>query len=934
VSRRFADSWIGCLLHCYPPAFRARFGAELRALMLAGLAQARRRGQLSAASFVCRSTLNTIAAGAAERTRRLGIDWFSATHLGTPKGAPSKKGGLSDSWDTPDPAATYRGHHMLTDTFRTDVRHAVRMGLKTPLFTASAILALALGIGASSAIFTVVNGVLLRPLPYQNPDRLVMIWSQNQREGRERNVISPANFTDYRALSHSFSGMESTLSFLVPLAIKGQESEGLLQALRVGPDLFRVLGRDAAIGRTFGVGEDRGVAVLSHGFWQRRFGSDPSVVGRSFTFSENEHLTVIGVMPPDFAFPYRTMLGPTGFSRAQTADIWIVMPFEGPRWVTSSGALVRNVHALASVARLAPGVTLDQARADLSTVATQLAQAYPDSNSGWGATAVSMHDQTVGDVRPALLLLLGGVAVVLLMASVNVANLVLARSVSRQQELSVRIALGANRGRLVQQAFTESLMLSCAGGLAALLVAHLGVQALVALAPADLPRLADIRIDARVVLFTLSVAVATGTLVGLAPALAASRPDLRGALQESTRGSTGASPGRRRLRAALVVVEIALAVVLTVGAGLLLRSFTTVLAVDPGFKPEQLLTLQMNVPDHLTTPDARRAFYEDFFARMEQLPGVTAVGGTTRLPLGSTNVSTTVMVEGRSTPTSELPEVEFRRSMHDYFKAMGIPVLHGRGFTAEDHATAPAVAVINQTMARRVFGTTDPIGVRIRTGPGSTSPWITIVGIIGDVRHSGLEADPAPEMYINYLQNPPVAPFMVFRTTGDPVVLADLVRAEARAQSASMPVFDVRTMLQIRSESVAERRFTLLLVGLFGLLALTLAASGVYGVMALIVSERTGEIGLRMALGAEPRRMVSLVVGHALTLAAIGVGAGLLVALGVAPLIANQLFGVGAWDPITLVAVPIVLVTVAALAALVPAARAMRLDPVTALRHT
>lgn len=888
----------------------------MRALLMAHLAKARARGRLRTLSFLSTCTLGTVSAACAERARAFRTWWRLSGDR------------------TADTAAAYRGQRMFADTLRTDLRHAVRMGLKAPLFTASAIVALALGIGASSAIFTVVNSVLLRPLPYQEPDRLVMVWSQNLREGRERNAVSPANFVDYRALSHSFSAMESTLSFLISLAIKGQEGEGPVQALRTGPDLFRVLGRDAAVGRTFGVGEDRGVAVLSHGLWQRRFGGDASVIGRVLTISENEQVTVIGIMPPDFVFPYRTMLGPSGFTRAQTADMWVVMPFEGPRWVTASGALTRNVHALANVARLRPGVTIEQARADLSTVAAQLAQAYPDSNTGWNATAVPIHEQTVGDIRPALLVLLAGVGVVLLMASVNVANLVLARSVSRQQELSVRVALGANRGRLVQQAFTESLLLSCLGGFAALLVLQWGVQGLVALAPPDLPRIGDVHVDARVVAFTLGMAIVVGTLVGIAPAIAASRPDLRGALQESGRGNAGSSPTRRRLRATLVVAEIALAVVLTIGAGLLLRSYVTLLAVDPGFKPEQLLTLQLNVPDRLTTSDARRAFYEEFFARMEGLPGVTAVGGTTRLPLGSTNVSTTVVVEGRNTPTSELPEVEFRRSMHDYFKAMGIPVLRGRGFTTDDNQSTPAVAVINQTMARRVFGDTDPIGVRIRTGPDSSSPWITIVGVIGDVRHSGLEADPAPEMYINYLQNPPVGPFMVFRTIGDPVALAELVRAEARTLDSSMPIFDVRTMMQVRSESVAERRFTLLLVGLFGLLALALAASGVYGVMALIVSERTGEMGLRMALGAEPRQMVGMVVGQALGLAAIGVVTGVVVALVVAPLLANQLFGVAAIDPVTFAGVPVVLVAVAALAALVPAARAMRLDPVTALRHT
>jgi predicted permease len=385
------------------------------------------------------------------------------------------------------------------------------------------------------------------------------------------------------------------------------------------------------------------------------------------------------------------------------------------------------------------------------------------------------------------------------------------------------------------------------------------------------------------------------------------------------------------MRTALVVTELALAVVLTVGAGLLLRSFNSVMALDPGFRPDHLLTMQMAMPARINTPEARRAYYAQLFERLGALPGVTAVGGTTRIPLGSTSVTTTVQVESRPLPVSELPEVEFRRAMHDYFVAMGIPIKRGRGFTAEDGPNAPPVVIVNEAMARRVFGTDDPIGQHVRMGPNPSGPWSTVVGVIGDIRHAGLEETPAPEMYVNYLANPPVAPFIALRTSGDPAALAEALRADARSFDATLALYDIRTMEQIRSESVAERRFLLLLIGAFGVLALVLAAVGVYGVMALVVSERTQEMGVRLALGAAPAEVLAMVVRQAVVLAGTGVAAGIAVATALTPLMASQLFGVPPIDPITYVAVPLLLVAVATVAALVPGRRAMRIDPVRAM---
>ena len=820
-------------------------------------------------------------------------------------------------------------HFMFWDTLRADIRHTLRQALQAPTYTALAVLALALGIGANSAIFTVVQGVLLKPLPYRDPGQLVMVWSHNTREDKPQNPISPANYVDLRDESRAFATVEGYFSFVTNTQVVVDGPPEMAVTSFVTPGLFGLLGRTALIGRALTEGDPAGHVVLSHGYWQRRFGADPLIVNRQITL-DGQPALVVGVMPPDFVFPYKGMVGPTGFTRTMAVDAWTTMVLSGPRMTDTSGRFVRNVHYLAAVARLTPGTSVEQARAGMAAIAARLEQSYPDTNSGWTTTVTPLHDQVVGGVRPALIILFAGVMVILLMACVNVANLVLARSVARQKELAVRAALGASRLRLMQQALTESLLLALGGAALGLVFVQWGVRVLVAMAPANLPRVQEVAPDATVLLATLVVAMVTGTLVGVMPAVLAGRADVRPALQDGSRGTIG-SRSRHRLRAALVVIEVALAVVLTVGAGLLLRSFASVMTIDPGFTPDHLLTLQMSVPYRLTTPDARCAYYAQWFERLEALPGVTAVGGTTRIPLGSTSVTTSVQVEGKNVPLSELPEVEFRRAMHNYFQAMGIPIRRGRGFTAEDGPTAPQVVIVNEAMARRVFGQDDPIGQHIRSGPNPSGPWSTVVGVIGDIRHAGLEAEPAPEMYVNYLQNPPVAPFIALRTTGDPAALAELVRSEARTFDSTLAIYDFRTMQQIRSESVAERRFLLMLIGAFGVLALVLAAVGVYGVMALVVSERTQEVGVRLALGASPSEVLGMIVRQAATLAGMGVAAGLIVAGALTPLMASQLFGVPPMDPVTFVLVPALLVGTATLAAVVPGRRAMRIDPVRAI---
>ncbi|MDP2052853.1 MAG: ABC transporter permease, partial [Acidobacteriota bacterium] len=703
----------------------------------------------------------------------------------------------------------------------------------------------------------------------------------------------------------------------------------------VTSNMFNMLGRTAALGRTFTMGEESDVVVLSDGYWRRRFGGDPNIVGQVLSVS-GQSLEVLGVMPPDFVFPYSGMLGPSGFTRVTGVDMWLPIAFSGPmavnnRMLNQSGQIVRNVHWFGAIGRLRAGVSEQQAAADARTIASQLEQSYPDTNKGWSATVVSSIDQSVGTIRPALMILLAGIGFVLLMASVNVANLLLARSIAREKELATRAALGAGRARIARQLLTESVLFALAGGLVGMIVMWWTVRGLIALAPADLPRMNEVSVNWEVLLAAGLTTMLTGILVGVLPALSSASVNPQASLQDASRGTVGGAL-RRRTRAGLVVAEVALAVAITTGAGLLLRSFVSVTNVDPGFETTQLLTWQMNLPPRLASSADRLAFYQEFFARMESLPGVVAVGGTTRVPLGSTSVTTTVQIDGRPVPIAELPEVQFRRAMHDYFEAMGIPIRRGRNFDPTDGATAPPVAVINETMAKRLFPGQDAVGQRVRTGAGATGPWTTIVGVIGDIRHGGLEEEPQPEFYISYLQGPPVSPFIVLRTAGDPAALAETVRAEARLIDKDLPLYDMRTMSALRSEAVSTRRFILLIVGAFGALALGLAAIGVYGVMSLIVSERTREVGVRLALGAQPSELLGMIVGHAAKLAGIGVALGLAVSLPLAPLLDSQLYGIESFDPLTFAVVPATLLLIATLAAVVPARRAMRIDPLAALR--
>jgi predicted permease len=583
----------------------------------------------------------------------------------------------------------------------------------------------------------------------------------------------------------------------------------------------------------------------------------------------------------------------------------------------------------AVVARLKDGASIGAAQADVDAAWRQLTSAHPDINGGWSAHVVPLHQQAIGPVRSAMLLLFGSVGVVLLIACVNVANLMLARGVARQRELALRAALGARRSRLLQQVIVEGLVLSSAGAGLGLLFARWATPLLVRMAPAGTPRISEVTIDTTVVLFTMAIAIVCGLVVSVFPALGASRVSVRNAVVDGGRSS---SDGRRKLRGLLVATEVALAVVLTIGAGLLGRSFLAVLHVDPGFRADHLLTMQVNVPLRHDTNEKRIAFYQELFARLESIPGVTSVGGTTRLPFGGTNSTTQVAVEGRVPPDGQCPEADFRRAVHSYFAAMSIPLRRGRLFTDADHAQAPPVVVINEAFARRMFGDDDPIGRQLRLGASSPVRRATVIGVVGDLRHQRLDVAPAPEVYINYLQGPPVAPLLVIRTADDPASLAASIRAALREIDSAIVPSNVRTMDELLTASVAERVFLMALIVAFGALALVLAAVGVYGVLTLVVAERKREMSIRLALGASPRGLVGLVVNHAMSLAAAGVAGGIAIALVLSPLLASQLYGIGAADPLTIIGVATVLLGVALLAAAVPARRVLRADPVATLR--
>jgi len=800
-----------------------------------------------------------------------------------------------------------------------DIRYGLRSLLKHKTFTAISIVTLALGIGANSAIFSVVNAVVLRPLPYQDSERLAMVWTT-----KDTNLEQPFSFADYNDLksqSKSFSAIGAA-SPLWNFTLTGGSEPEPVQGLYVSANLFELLKVAPEKGRGFTADEDRTggppVVIISRALWERRFGGDPNAIGKPMSISGTTG-TIVGVMPAQFQF-----LEPA-------AELWV--PLAQNQFASSA----RQVRLLSVVGRLNDGVQASAANAELTGIAQRLASAYPESNSGVSVRVVPLHAQLTGKVRPALLLLFGAVGLVLLIACANIVNLMLVRSAARRREIAVRAALGAGRLRLLRQLLTESITLSLLGGAAGVLIGSWGVNALLALNPIPIPSYNKIGVDVTVLAFTLVASVVTGIVFGLAPAWQSLRVDLHSALKEGGRGAVAES-GQRRLSSLLVIAEMAMAMVLLIGAGLLLRSFAHLLDVKPGFTTDNLLTMQIGLPN-VGYQDAqkRAAFMQQLETSLRGAPEVTSVGFVTRLPLMSTlnNVTTYLAIEGREVPAGDRPEIDFRRASTGYFQTMGIPLLSGRLVTEQDVTNNSRFVLINEAMAKRFWPGEDPVGKRISTmiSTGQQIPWQTIVGVVGDVRHLGLDIEPRPEIYYHTNTQPPFGPVVVIRTTSDPTRLISIARAKVRELDRDVPISNVNTMEQLVAQSVAQRRFGMFLLGTFALLALLLAAIGIYGVVSYSVTQRTQEIGVRMALGASATDVLKMVLRNGMSLALIGVGLGLVGAFGLTRLMSRLLFEVTPTDVTTFALVSVGLITVALLACYLPARRAMKVDPLEALRY-
>ncbi len=814
-------------------------------------------------------------------------------------------------------------HAMIT--ILQDTRYAARTLLKSRGFAATAILTLALGIGANTALFSVVNGVLLDPLAYPDAGQLAAIYGDSP--GFAKAPINYLNFLDWQRVSHAFSSMAMYRN--QDYNFTGSEQAERLSGFMVSADFFRTLGQAPVLGRDFDAADDvlgaAPVAVLGGGFWQRRFGGSPSVLGTVITLNGTPY-TVVGVMPPAFTFygPQREVYTPIGQ--------WADKNFRDRRVEVSSHG----------VGRLRTGVTLAAARAEMDAIARDLAAQYPDANKNVGITILPMKEDIVGNVQPFLLVLLGAVGFLLLIACANVANLLLARSLARSHEFAVRAALGASARRVIQQLLTESVLLAMSGGALGMLLAWWGTRAILTLLPASLPRSADIALDARVLLFTFGVSLLAGVLFGLVPAIKASRSDLSEVLKESGRGGSGA---RHRLQRAFVAVEVGLALVLLVGAGLMLRSLQALWRVDPGFEPAHAITFSLSLPATPNTTSAEtRARLRRFDAAMRDVPGVDAVSVT----LGSRpmihDTSLPFWIEGTPTPATQhdMPQAMFYLVESGFQQAMGVHLVRGRFVAPQDDEHSPLVVDIDTEFAQRYFPNADPIGQRINIGGFEVQA--QIVGVVGHIRQWRLDGDPSSaveaQVYYPFMQLPekimPLAAnavAVVLRTRGDPAAAMNAVRKAVHAVEPGGVVYAAQTMDDVIATSFAARRLSMILLSVFAALALMLACVGIYGVISYLVGQRTREIGVRIALGAQRREVMRLVLGEGVRMALAGAAIGTLAALALARLIAAQLFGVSAHDPVTFVGVGVLLVVVAIGACYVPARRAMSVDPVEALRH-
>lgn len=799
-----------------------------------------------------------------------------------------------------------------------DVRYAVRTLVKNPGVTLLAIFALGLGIGANSAIFSIVNAIMLRPLPVSESDRLVLLFESKPQAGITKGQVSYDNYVEWKQRSTVFEN--SAAYYSRSFNVSTQAEPERVAGARVSSDFFNVVGAQPARGALFTAEEDRPgnnrVALISHSLWQRRFDSDPQAVGKTLTIDGGNY-TVIGVMPEEFQFPNRRV------------ELWT------PLALVRSTAGKDNAHNLNVIARLKPQSTLAQTQAEMSNIAHQIQAA--NGNTGWGVKVVGLAEHFVGNIRPAFLMLFGAVVFVLLIACANVVNLLLARAAARQKEIAIRAALGATRMRILRQLLTESTLLSLLGGGVGVLLAYLGLKLLVASLPSQvaIPNIEDIGIDAQALVFTLVVSLLTGILCGLAPSWRLSRPNLNETLKEAVKGSSGMLGGRR-VRKMMVVSEVSLALMLLITAGLMIKSFTMLQQVTPGFKAENLLTMELSLPQEKYPEDHQvAAFYRQALEGIAALPGVQSVGAVNHLPLSGETTNVYFTVEGRPIRSSDDEIFTGYRSVSpDYFSAMGIPLKRGRAFDGRDTENSPGVVIINETMAGRFWPGEDPLGKRLKQGDlQSKSPWLTVVGVIGDVRHSALTQEPKPEMYLPYQHEPLRTMFLAVRTTGNPTSLTPAARSMILAVDKQQPVSNVRSMEEVISDANFGRRTTSALLVIFAALALVLAAVGIYGVLSYTVAQRRKEIGIRMALGAQAGDVLKMFLREGLVVVSIGIIIGLALSLVAGRLLSSMLYGVSATDPLTLAGVSVFLLLVAMVACIIPARRATRLDPADILRY-
>jgi predicted permease len=816
-----------------------------------------------------------------------------------------------------------------------DLRYGLRTFARTPGLTLAAILSLAIGIGATTAIFSVMSALLLRPLPYVDAERLAILWNRSPGLGITEDWFSTAQYFDIRTSHHGFEDLAIAIGANYNLTGDGEPER--IGTVRVSSNLLPMLGARPRLGRLFTTDEDHpgrtGTAILRHGTWMRRYGGDPHAIGRSITLN-GEPYQIVGVLDERFTLPRSVM--PT-LGGAENAEILIPLP------LAADAARIRNREDYNILGKLRDGVSLEAAQAEMDTITARLRREYPafyPPNGGLTFAIVPLHEQVVGDVTRSLRLLTGAVAVVLLIACANVANLLMSRALARRREIAVRAALGAGRRRIVRQLVTESLLLAAAGGTAGVSLAIASVSAIKALGANSIPRADEIAVNVGVLIFTAVVTIVCGILFGLAPAVGLSRLEARDGLSETARGvsSPGAVWGKRRnLRRLLVVGELALSVVLLVAAGLLVRSFVRVQNVHPGFNPSDTLTLELTMTGRkYANADAVLESYKQVWARLSTLPGVTAAGGVSALPLSEMFAWGPITVEGRAPqPGESFLNADQRIVAADYFHAMQIPLLQGRLFDDHDTRANPRVAIVDSRMAAQVWPNESPIGKRIRTGgidANANAPWITVVGVVGAVKQYALDSDSRMAFYLAHTQSPSRSMNVVLRTVSDAAALASPATNEIRRIDRDLPVYNVRTMSERVGESVASRRFSMLLLTVFAASALGLAAVGIYAVLAYLVSQGTREVGIRMALGATPQGIVRLIVGQGVAVGCAGIAAGVGAALVVTRFMRSLLFEVGTSDPLTFMAIGALLLLVAAAASYVPARRAARVDPTVSLR--